>query len=202
MTERPILFSAPMVIALLQGRKTQTRRLAARRAQNVEIGDVLWVREKLQWFGSSRGYTTQYAATLTAVPHRGLVPGTPDGRAFWKWKQKAIPAIHCPRWASRITLRVTDVRRQRLHEITEKDAMDEGVEPIVVPSDRPLATPYRSGFCKLWRTLHGEAAWLYNPEVVALTFDMKRENVDELVLAELGARNDLPPGLPVEDAGP
>lgn len=91
MKEYPIIFSAPMVRALLEGRKTQTRRLASSPLAKVQPGDRLWVRESFHPEGT---YMADH-------------PG--DARSMG-WK----PSIHMPRSASRLTLHVTDVRRQRV----------------------------------------------------------------------------------------
>src|SRR5690606_14173331 len=129
MTVRPIIFSAPMVRAILEGRKTQTRRPAwqAPRVfiqtdgeppepilvptvwQKTEPGDLLWVRET--WAESAHG----------PVYKADVLGADTDG---WGWR----PSIHMPRWASRITLEVTDVRLQRLQEISEEDARAEGAK--------------------------------------------------------------------------
>lgn len=155
MTDRPILFSAPMARALLAGTKTQTRRVleAFTSGMHVDrvgptgwqftgdgglprmpirlkfaVGDRLWVRESLQRFRSSEKGTAQYVADITGVPHRRVVEGDLNGRAHWQWNRASLPSIHMPRWASRLTLTVTEVRVQRLQEISEEDAIAEGLE--------------------------------------------------------------------------
>lgn len=131
-TERPILFSGAMVKAILDERKTQTRRvikqwptvfdggwpLADNRSKMVcphgEPGDRLWCRE-----------------TFANIALKGYEPvlfyrADEDDKAV-TWK----PSIHMPRWASRITLEITEVRVQRVQEISEEDAKAEGVKPHV-----------------------------------------------------------------------
>ena len=187
--EYPIIFSAPMVRALLEGRKTQTRRLAWRPApviaivteghptqevrnpspwQRVQPGDRLWVRET---FAAPALMPTQYRAD---PPIRC---GHWDGeRGPWK------PAIHMPRWASRLTLTVTAVRVQRLQEISEDDAQAEGIVSRVAPNghvtwhipDLICGQSPRRAFRLLWDALHGPTAWEANPEVVALSFTVAR----------------------------
>ena len=150
MRERPILFSSPMVRAILSGRKTQTRRVVKGQAldwlndgftpgfvadyQNRlcpygQPGDRLWVREA---FGI--GYDDGNGG-LSAIPWTGSDPqrdGTVVYRADFNeepdeprrpWK----PSIHMPRWASRILLEVTGVRVERLQDISEEDAAAEGI---------------------------------------------------------------------------
>lgn len=175
MTERPIIFSAPMVQALLEGRKKQTRRIikrpAALNALSVfgpsmllnpgcadllpfAVGDVLWVRETWGLGLSDHGPCPRYRATLDyqcgdkiKSPHEGP----------FKWK----PSIHMPRKFSRITLRVTEVRVQRLQDISFDDARAEGVT-------EGMGT---ENFRKLWETIHGSGAWDANPWVAAITFE-------------------------------
>jgi hypothetical protein len=211
MRDHPIIFSAPMVRALLEGRKTQTRRLAWRPApviaivteghptqevlapspwQRVLPGERLWVRE------------TWKAVPACAYAH---VPSTPNPshpaeaavyRAGWDRSSGGVPwrpSIHMPRWASRLTLTVTDVRVQRLQEISEADAEAEGViqrgglvggwwVPGVEHQNRDfpiLSRPTRREmFAALWDVVHGSGAWLSNPEVVALTFTCAARNID------------------------
>lgn len=178
MSERPVIFSGAMVRAILAGRKTMTRRLATSPLRKCDPGDLLWVRETIATNGAAepRIYAKGdghpwgspiYRATFTG----GLLPAC---EGFTKWR----PSIHMPRWASRITLRVTGVKIERLQDISEDDAEAEGVET------RPCAggkcyvdyggsidclTPGDS-FVSLWEKLHGAGAWQANPEVVAISF--------------------------------
>lgn len=189
MAERPILFSGPMVRALLNGSKTQTRRVlkpqpgflpnggnwyrphsdrprhwqyAAGRADTriyayldapYAPGDRLWVREK--WSPSDP--RPVYAADP-------MFDGMRDGDFAWGWK----PSIHMPRWASRLTLTVTDVRVQRVQEITHSDALAEGVDYDV---SKPDGAPAQR-FQRLWNSLNRSRGfgWDVNPWVVAVTF--------------------------------
>jgi hypothetical protein len=214
MADKGIIFSAPMVRALLAGRKTQTRRLMPHqealrtiyapmvcgtairnyagedlisRAPHV-IGDRLWVREA--WtvasvasdcaevrYRASEG--DGYTAMTEQVPI-GRIDKLPKRR--WPvWN----PALHMFRWASRITLTVTDVRVQRLQEITEADARAEGIERVgsyfIVQQSgfEPSISALRC-YGKLWNSLHtasGET-WDANPWVVGVTFDVEQRNID------------------------
>ena len=212
MTDRPILFSGPMVRALLDGRKTQTRRVlssdkpnslfngqwsdgyvldpgnASWREQDVRfhVGDRLWVRESLVSASNDQGRRWySYAA---------------DGKDVWpltEWlkARDSIPSIHMPRWASRMTLAVTDVRVQRLQEIGEEDAIAEGCRPFfdhenprehvgpngTVHTMAPLRGPL-DAFRNLWDSLNAERGfgWEANPWVCAIGFDVKRGNIDNL----------------------
>ena len=223
MVDRPILFSAPMILALLAGRKTQTRRLAERWVergecrwvpspwQRVQPGDRLWVREavraeelSLPPFKRRATRTERERLARTTIlefdPRDGTdgvryvaddvwlpIENTPEAGDRWDdlfhynhdrtgKKGGAVPAIHMPRWASRITLTITDVRVQRLQEISETDAIAEGAEPVLVPPDGG-SNPHREGFRDLWERLHGRDAWDANPEVVALSFAVALHNI-------------------------
>lgn len=163
MTERPIIFSTPMVLALLDGRKTQTRRYLPNR---IQVGDHLWVRESIQRFNRTPP-TAQYVATTTGVVALPGLPRHPNGAALWPshWQRDKAPSIHMPRWASRMTLVVTNVRVQSLQDIDADDAMAEGVEN-------------RQRFARLWRNIHGDTAWDENREVAAITFRVEHRNID------------------------
>ena len=84
-----------------------------------------------------------------------------------------------PRWASRLTLTVTEVRVKRLQEISETDAQTEGVESVTVEdTPRPAAWSLRQDYSRLWDSLHGHDAWEANPWVVAVSFDVRKGNID------------------------
>lgn len=216
MRDIPIIFSAPMVRALLEGRKTMTRRLAWRDLntkktgriasglgkapspwQRVKSGDRLWVRESIQRFERQPRATAQYVADITGVPHRGVVEGWCDGRAYWQWERPKVPSIHMPRWASRLTLMVTGTKIEPLQDISEADARAEGVCLFVESLDRPnswegLSDADRNSLVRvnfgsaakafncLFDGLHPAGTWESNPEVVALTFTVHKSNIDAL----------------------
>ena len=177
MTDRPIIFSAPMVRALLDGRKTQTRRLASAFAwQRVQPGDRLWVREAFNTFGGGDPGVLVWAADWRENAKARGLDNIPETEPKWR------PSIHMPRSASRLTLTVTDVRRQRLQDITRGDAKAEGVPRLHPIADDDPSTPI-DAFGDLWDALHGEGAWDANPEVIALTFTVERRKID---LAQAG----------------
>jgi len=197
MTERPIIFSAPMVRAILDGRKTQTRRVlkpqpvqAAGPFSDVliggdrhpyRVGDTLWVREA---FALGHYYDDEdkpigdlrpfYAATMDVG--RWYDPDADQWRDRPRWR----PSIHMPRWASRITLRVTDVRVERLQDISEQDAIAEGVLVGQLPGCfhsgiGRLDVEWRStaphAFEHLWESINGPGTWDANPWVAAISFE-------------------------------
>lgn len=179
MKERPIIFSGPMVRAILEGRKTQTRRVARshplidagssdeyiKLSENDVAGDCpygrpgdrLWVRETArlravghQWFD------LHYRATDDLIEYKQQ-DRTPYRFQAGRW----TPSIFMPRWASRITLKITGVRAQRLQEITVADALAEGV----VPADPS------SSFRAEWDAINGKKApWESNPWVWVIEF--------------------------------
>lgn len=197
MKERPILFSAPMVRAVLEGRKTMTRRVAKRLLLGLpqaemnaqcpygQPGDRLWVRETWahndgwyddtdavawkNWHGERNG-----RQCATWVDYRATYQQDKDGcDRDWPWR----PSIHMPRWASRITLEVTGVRVERLCEITEADARAEGVECF---DDTKTFRSYWNDFCvclsakdsfqTLWAEINGPDSWDANPWVWVVEF--------------------------------
>lgn len=151
MSDRPILFSAPMVRAILDGHKTQTRRVMKLQAHPCPYGvpgDRLWVREAFRFLDSFDGDSP------TAVGDRCLIAGYPKPWAptqyeadGWRdnWMNvgtppgtiaagKLRPGIHMPRWASRITLEITDVRVERLQDISNADCAREGHRSVTQDS--------------------------------------------------------------------
>ena len=204
MTDLPIIFSAPMVRALLDGRKTMTRRLAWRPErdrnpcvpsewsrpspwQRVKPGDRLWVRESFttgfEYDDNDKpiGDESQvfYAASFKCARWYDL------DKDEWRDSPRWTPSIHMPRRASRLTLIVTATKIERLQDITESDAKAEGVAPQIMHATFGYGSPnsgdahdYARGFADLWNALHGSESWDANPEVVALTFRVIRANID------------------------
>lgn len=151
MKERPILFSGPMVRAILEDRKTQTRRVAKEfndkhnldgilaRFPNQEgcpygkPGDLLWVRETwAENLGTAARlgpclagkiiYRADYGDKCCGVAKLDLASGECTHRVD-RWR----PSIFMPRWASRITLEITGVRVERLQDISGPDCWEEGI---------------------------------------------------------------------------
>ncbi len=208
MKERPILFKGEMVNAILQGRKTQTRRIVktggipdAEFAANLwlskgkcpygERRGKLWVRETWADVNSPDGPAIAYRAdgcvrtwhefSETFGPDEGAGPSM-DYKAYpgeycaWysdllngepghNWK----PSIHMPRWVSRITLDVIDVRVERLQDISEEDAMNEGVPYSELERSRPDPL-HKAQFADLWESINGPGSWDANPWVWVVEF--------------------------------
>lgn len=183
MTVRPIIFSGPMVLALLEGRKTQTRRLATSPLRKCEPGDRLYVRETFHpWTGSASRKTIAYVADGQWIDWGSGWRGKPDGNFL----TRATPSIHMPRWASRLTLEVEAVRVEPLQSICPADALAEGVTNEMVHRcvrefDNPLPEDsWVGGYAWLWSSLHGRESWDSNPDVLVLSFSVIADNVDRL----------------------
>ena len=188
MRERPIPFSAPMVRAILSGAKVQTRRVVkpqprilagellcwkddaltdcqmAARSPYGQPGDRLWVREA--W---------RTSPLFDDKPPRELPDFAPlryeaDEALRGAWagygyghQGKYRPPMFMPRWASRMTLEITDVRVERLQEIDTVDCWAEGI-----PSS-PDVDPHHE-YIDLWKSIHGPGSWALNPWVWCISF--------------------------------
>lgn len=185
MADRGIMFAAPMVRALIAGRKTQTRRLATSPLAKCQIGDRLWVRETHAYVGTTDPGWLLYRASdydEQCVAHGFDQPYPPESAVRW------TPSLLMRRTASRLTLIVEQVRRQRLRDISDADAIAEGIEraPGTLGGWRDYEGRYdcalcpRESFASLWATLHDKPGerWQDNPELVALTFAVVPRNID------------------------
>ena len=161
--ERPILFSAQMVRAIIAGTKTQTRRAikTPEKYQGIrecgfccpygQPGDRLWVRET---FCTEKGGTVHYRADgwqYEDAPNNG-------------WK----PSIFMPRKLSRITLEVVSVIAERLQEISETDAIAEGCHVGIGAGNWRNA---RHRYRELWNVINGAGSWEENPWVWVIKFN-------------------------------
>lgn len=267
MTARPILFSAPMVRAMLAGKKTKTRRAvkithrtpglaaalepahgiapypraAAELCPYGAAGDLLWVRE-------SSTYWESPSPTRESITPRANESNRPaDGKRYERWMSrvmaqeeagadflvykaddskrslaewahphpiyehcvgrfgKTIPAIHMHRWASRLTLRINDVGVERLQDISEADAIAEGicylgknVNGFDMWAQYGAIAETKAGLCadvqfigrtaqeafrKLWESINGKASWDANPWTWAISYDPLKQNVDTIIKA-------------------
>jgi hypothetical protein len=211
MKERGIIFSGEMVRAILDGRKTQTRRVINRINNFGEIsdfqrtdtpgydwifrnkcmlwndvktstlikmcphgksGDRLWLRETFKHYGNSKtGHNPVVANVIYKADGLRLDCGQwhtfndAPQQTWWNTgKSPWTPSIHMPRWASRITLEITDVRVERVQDITDEDALAEGVDPDgYIP---------RVQFHKLWNSINEKRGygWDVNSWVWVIEF--------------------------------
>lgn len=152
-------------------------------------GDRLYVREAHYLTDDGDYERAVYAADSEATrDHLATVKRLEDTHAYTDWSRhkRLRPPMHMPRWASRITLIVTDVRVQRLQEISEADAIAEGVEhdsdgwrDYQLPATQCCSTA-RDSFRTLWDNLNAArgCGWDANPWVAAYTFRPILGNVD------------------------
>ncbi len=152
------------------------------------VGDVLWVREACR---ADEDMADQKYVEYLADSSRRLLDLAPDDNcsdAFSDWwnlmayrsndpgldGSKPVPSIHMPRWASRITLKVTGVKVERLNDISEDDAVAEGCAGCLGPNpdfpDEWDPAPEEE-FQDLWNSIHGPGSWNANPWVCAITFE-------------------------------
>ena len=217
MNEKPILFSGPMVRAILDGTKTQDRRvikLAGRRPEfcgsggrdgpdwndptcwgweDADHGDwvtlkreagqrmgwldwagayqpgmKLWVRETF-CYSASGGYDAKPGFDMETGANSIWYRATDDGQCEGPWR----PSIYMPRWASRITLLVKEVRAERLREISDNDCREEGIHSLLANDGAYL----RGAFGHLWDSINGKrpgCSWADNPWVAAISFEVMR----------------------------
>jgi hypothetical protein len=170
MKDSPILMSGPMAKAILEDRKTMTRRV-------VKPQPASWVQELSNWYqdgmpecpygipGDRLWVRETFSArrTINGKIHNDMPViyradgGLADASCGWR------PSIFMPRWASRITLEITDVRVERLQEITEEDCISEGL--------KLLQGGIRSEFAVLWDSINGKTyPWASNPWVFVIAF--------------------------------
>lgn len=214
--ERPIMFSAPMVRAILEGRKTVTRRMVKdwqSPSEDVRESDpdMRWsaiAQMHPRWgfcvFGATAEECAQDLATagvcpygrrrerlwvretwaadaqLDAVAPSELSMGEPilyaaDGALRTSSCSmispgRRRPSIHMPRWMSRILLEISDIRVERLQEISEEQAETEGVGFLRAAPDFDETLTAKQLFEILWDHINGEGAWAANPWVWVIEF--------------------------------
>lgn len=204
MKERPILFSAPMVRAILAGMKTQTRRIVKPEgADHImqfigadnrptgewgwcisprvisdhifcpygQPGDRLWVRET--WAAPHSDDARPPRSIHCDWTQIHYAATEERGGLMWR------PSIHMPRWASRITLEITGVRVERLHDISEDDAKAEGAwgpdDSIVNQvaahfGCEPMGVHPSLAYRMAWEQINGAGSWDANPWVWVVEF--------------------------------
>lgn len=203
MKQRPIIFNTEMVRAILDGRKTQTRRpmnpqpkpdtetslggywfpcaafqsmvhvedlkkplwrgMASDACPICSVGDQLWVRETWRKFNSSD--ECGCSESPCSCPSNGTVlfkASHDDGESKWK------PSIHMTRWEARIILEVTDIRVERVQDISERDAWAEGFDGY--DDDVSGGKNGWSEFCEAWQSIYGDESWQSNTFVWVIEF--------------------------------
>ena len=229
MVDRPILFSAPMVRALLAGTKTQTRRILPnpeyygcptgdcphdKQAEcnqamqenalpdvRFAVGDRLYVREEYYQYGRWQpvlGRKTKGGQQKWAFTGADTMVTFEQPAEFLTSRSKSFPQLErwykrlgrfMPRRYSRLTLTVTDVRVERLQDLSRGDAIAEGLKHkpgVIEPDWWVLPKPLHQGawlspvaaYRFLWNEINGPGAWDANPWVVAVSFDVREGNID------------------------
>ena len=196
MRRHPILFSTEMVKAILEGRKTQTRRIIKSRHESGmfavstakyepdavgyyhnrcvdsldwdegtvdgggilcpygEVGDILWVREGWRYAG---GYESKPDYSVMDISQFVY-------KADEEWNGPFKPSIHMPKNACRIFLEITDIKVERLQDISESDCCKEGCGlPVLRDYKKPK-------FAALWKSINGDESWDKNPWVWVIEF--------------------------------
>ena len=186
MKETGLMFKAPLVRAILEGRKTQTRRVA-KPVKHPDLGNLYTpgalamgrepqhVIDRACPFGQP-GDHIYVRETFSRHPKWGQLAFRADGEEFedadgWLWEPKWMPSIHMPKELARIWLEITGVRLERIQDISEADALAEGArfELASIDSVRSGATAsFLSGFRNIWESTGGD--WAANPWVWAIDF--------------------------------
>ena len=188
--QRPIIFSADMVRAILAGKKTQTRRVVkvqppentagcvqvwkgenhwdfwgfnGAETKRVKcpygvVGDQLWVREgyaDILWEVTASGKEVRKIIYKADEQHGATII-----HPVWK------TPLFMPRAASRILLEITDIRVERVQDISEQDAIAEGVKFSGIGGGM---NPHQD-YCGLWSRINGNESWIENPWVWVIEF--------------------------------
>lgn len=194
---KPIIFSAPMVRAILSGRKSQTRRIVKPQPElcsgcqscdfkcnhfvyplpKCPYGNIetkLWIRETWRPAMSDSHQCYAYRADLS---YKCGKPMPDDCENILNWR----PSIFMPKEAARIFLEVSQVQIQRLHDISEEDALSEGIEPLdddqnqyipaIANNNAYIASSAKEAFQELWQSINGSESWKSNPWVWVISFE-------------------------------
>lgn len=208
----PMLFKDEMVRAIVDGRKTQTRRemnvQPCRKPNLLMLGNSLtamWMNkhedgnEVLKCPYGKPGdliyikETHAFSRLFDLMPPRDVPVGSDvyykaamSEQEFHNLCAVTRPSIFMPRWASRLTLKIKSIRLERLQDISEEDAKSEGAEPKLCtgyPYPNPPST-HINGFCQLWQSINGPGSWEANPWLWVIEYEPIMQNVD-VYLSEL-----------------
>jgi hypothetical protein len=206
--ERPILFSTPMVQALLAGTKTMTRRVVnpqpiiasdgafhykgegvfinkmITKCPYGKVGDLLWVRETFKP-KFIKGCLSPFKLNYPNIHPWFYAADNENTEGYGSWK----PSIHMPKAAARIWLEITNLRVERLQDITQSDAKSEGIKSCIMPGHNAFTKSWTQyydynsnkfhqfaqnypiqSFQSLWLSINGEESWNANPWVWVVEF--------------------------------
>lgn len=199
---KPILFSTEMVQAILEGRKTMTRRIIKPQPKDGYTPKIYKGNDQLLHLESRKSPIELEYIEWNVIQKDTILwvretysPGHIENGSNTGWQYKADnkgqnikwkPSLFMPKEAARIFLKVTKIRVERLHDITEEDAIAEGVlQDVKLPiADFKIKMLYRdytkatagcadarSSFMTLWKAINGEASWKENPYVWVIEFE-------------------------------
>jgi hypothetical protein len=209
MKEYPILFSASMVKAILDGTKTQTRRVVKPRgvsddvaqwlhamAKGVDMpcpygkpGDVLWVREAWDFrHWGEPGNPFRVMVSYGADGFQKLCQSPHDWNPMLYNQPRWRPSIHMPRWACRIELEIVSVRAERVQEITRNDAKAEGANFVwrwdasrkPELHKRGLLNPYIANYSVLWDEINEKRGFGWNVNPFVWVIEFQRRGITQL----------------------
>lgn len=164
MTEHPLLFTGDMVRAIMDGRKTQTRRINPHKFRNWQVGDLIWPRETWR-----KGWISKNKQESGIVIYQADIQ--PFEHYMFKWK----PSIHMPKDLARNWLRITGLREENVQDISDNDASAEGVvlSPSTLFPTMNTTSKQREQFPRLWDSVNKKRGhgWDKNPKVIAIEFE-------------------------------
>ena len=197
---KPIIFSTPMVQAILDGKKTQTRRVikiddapenwkisiagtSIVRTEPYDVklpryaaGDILWVRETFCEVPYEYNHIPIKGGHITIPKYAYKADSERDYTGIWK------PSIHMPREAARIFLMVKAIRAEKLRDISETDAIAEGVNHqwgINHNGEKTLEKVCTTVFKELWDSLNEKRGYGWNTNPWVWVIEFEREEVEE-----------------------
>ena len=143
----------------------------------VKVGDEIYVRETFASLDHNLTNSTHLLGKVHEVRYKASENEALGNESDWEVRgYKWSPSIHMPKWASRITLKVTDVRVERVQDITEEQSIKEGVYPAWPSS---LVTPHRTSFMVLWDDIY-PFTWCHNPYVWVIAFEVIKPTTESV----------------------
>lgn len=203
MKEHPILFSTPMVEAITAGRKMMTRRICKHQTWSFselndvnsngitqkkdrsvscpygQVGDLLWVREEHLLTFEGNFWTIEYRDETTITLFYKKLSADLNKRlaarkTLGKWQRSRF----LPKELSRIWLKITSIKAERLQDISSREAIHEGIENLSIAAwkdyqnDNSFYQNPRASFQSLWMKINGPISWMQNPWVWAIEFEV------------------------------
>lgn len=165
-----ILFKPYMILAIVEGRKTQTRRIAYVEGEvltrpRYQVGETVYIKEAIHRFNQKyASYDSDFTPVMFLLS---------ANRFHWRWARDKLSPMFLPREAARYFIRVKDVRAERLQDIADEDAQKEGVTR---PPNYSLTPYYREWFKWLWNNINKYPyRWEDNPWVWKYSFEKEEQ---------------------------